>query len=584
MNPVITPYPKQHEEGGATRRGSGVHAETSIGKYRLVATLGGGGQAEVFLAIAQGQLGTNKLVVVKRLRSHLVADDAVNLQMFLDEARLGLQLSHPNIVHTYEVGEHEGTFFIAMEYLDGQSLWSMAAAAAKRGGGVPAEIALRVVSDALAGLHHAHELRDYGGRSLGIVHRDVSPHNVFVTYDGTVKVVDFGIAKATLNSTHTETGMIKGKAGYMAPEQACGVVDRRSDVFAMGVVLWELLAGRRLFTGDAVQALHKVMSMPIPRLSSVVQAFDAGLDAVVDKALQRDPADRYQSADEMRRALERHARVHEPRAEAADVGAYVTELFGDVRQAMRKRIEAALASFTEGGAQRTSIADLSISGNGKGTAGPGSDSHGRSPRAGEVSPEAADSRRRRWRALLGTVAPGVAVLGAALLLLRTRAPSAPPAAAAPSPPAAASTPAPAASVPVFVTIDTAPADAVVEWNGRPLGVSPATIPLPPGTHQTIFVSKSGYLTTSVDIAVPEASQAPLLQSLTLQPAPPVKPVAPSAVVGRRPPAAPGSAAVAVRPERPAPSLPAPAAEPISKPTVRILDPATDTPTHVRRLP
>jgi serine/threonine protein kinase len=201
-------------------------------RYRLCGRLGGGGQADVFLALTSGPLGFSKLVVIKRLRSEMLQQPEL-VAMFLDEARLAARLNHPNVVQTYEVAEGD-PHFIAMEYLEGQPLSKMRQSLAAPSLGAGAW--LRIVADALAGLHYAHELCDFDGSPLGVVHRDVSPHNIFVTYDGQVKLVDFGVAKATLNSVRTEAGAIKGKASYMAPEQVLGRADRRSDVFAMGAV------------------------------------------------------------------------------------------------------------------------------------------------------------------------------------------------------------------------------------------------------------------------------------------------------------------------------------------------------------
>ena len=189
---------------------------TAFGKYQLFASLGRGGMADVFLSVARGQMGFNKLAVIKRLRQAL-AEEVAFRNMFLDEARLAARLSHPNIVHTYEVGEQGGVYFIAMEYLEGQSLNKVLKESLRRKEVIEPEIAARIVADALAGLGYAHELRDYDGRPLSIIHRDISPHNIFVTYDGHTKLVDFGIAKAALSSTETEVGVLKGKVAYMSP-------------------------------------------------------------------------------------------------------------------------------------------------------------------------------------------------------------------------------------------------------------------------------------------------------------------------------------------------------------------------------
>src|SRR6185369_10133796 len=240
--------------------------------------------ADVFLAVARGQLGLNKLVVIKRLRQAL-AEEKPFRTMFLDEARLAARLNHPNIVHTYEVGEQNAMYFIAMEYLEGQSLNKVLKELVRRKETLEPAFAVRVVADALAGLGYAHELRDYDGRPLSVIHRDVSPHNIFVTYDGHTKLVDFGIAKAALSTTETEVGVLKGKVAYMAPEQAMGGrIDQRADLFAMGIVLWELLARQRLMTGaSAANTLHKLMNEAIPRLSEAVPGIDPALEAIVTR-------------------------------------------------------------------------------------------------------------------------------------------------------------------------------------------------------------------------------------------------------------------------------------------------------------
>ena len=216
--------------------------------YRRIAELGRGGMATVHLAAMQGSHRVTKLVVVKELRPELAVNDEF-VVMFFDEARLAARLNHPNIVQSYEVGEEDGRQFIVMEYLEGQPLhrvWNKLQAAGK----MSLALNLQVVHDVLAGLDYAHELTEFNGTHLKIVHRDISPHNVFVTYTGDVKVVDFGIAKAADSSTQTRVGTLKGKLTYMPPEQAMGEpVDRRADLFAVGVLLWESAAGRRLWQG-----------------------------------------------------------------------------------------------------------------------------------------------------------------------------------------------------------------------------------------------------------------------------------------------------------------------------------------------
>src|SRR5689334_3257328 len=199
------------------QQGTPAAGANSLGKYRLIAELGHGGMAEVYLAVVRGPAGFNKLVVVKQIRPQL-AEDPEFLAMFLDEARLAARLSHPNVVQTNEVGQEGERHFLAMEYLDGQPLSRINQRLGPKGG-LPLVMHLRVIADLLGGLHYAHELSDYDGTPLGVVHRDVTPHNIFITYDGVVKVVDFGIAKARDALTLTKVGIIKGKIAYMAPEQ-----------------------------------------------------------------------------------------------------------------------------------------------------------------------------------------------------------------------------------------------------------------------------------------------------------------------------------------------------------------------------
>jgi eukaryotic-like serine/threonine-protein kinase len=323
------------------------HPTAAFGKYQLFASLGRGGMADVFLSVARGQMGFNKLAVIKRLRQALAEEPAFR-NMFLDEARLAARLNHPNIVHTYEVGEQNGVYFIAMEYLEGQSLNKVLKEALRRNERIEPEVCARIIADALAGLHYAHTLADYDGRPLYIIHRDVSPHNVFVSYDGHTKLVDFGIAKAALSSTETEVGVLKGKVAYMSPEQAMGGrIDNRSDLFAMGIVLWELLARQRLMTGEsAANTLHKLMNEPIPRVSEAVPDLDPALDMIVARALEKDPNVRWQSAAEMRDALEGWLAQRTLHARQEDVGRTMQSLFVNVREETQRQIQRHMMALT----------------------------------------------------------------------------------------------------------------------------------------------------------------------------------------------------------------------------------------------
>src|SRR4051794_19400998 len=252
--------------------------------------------AEVYLAVVRGPAGFNKLVVIKQIRPQL-ADDPEFLGMFLDEARLAARLSHPNVVQTNEVGQEGNRYFIAMEYLEGQAL-NRLAYRLQKGDGFSLSMHVKVLIDALGGLHHAHELVDYNGSPLGVVHRDVTPHNVFVTYDGHVKVVDFGIAKALNSSVETRTGVLKGKISYMAPEQAQGErVDRRADIFSVGVMLWEAATGKRLWKGvPDIPILQRLLSGEIPKPRTVRPEVPERLEAIIMKALAHRREDRYANA------------------------------------------------------------------------------------------------------------------------------------------------------------------------------------------------------------------------------------------------------------------------------------------------
>ena len=310
-----------------------------LGRYRLFAKLGSGGQADVFLAVARGTLGVDKLVVIKRARSE-------ELGAFLDEARLALRLNHPNLVHTYEVGQEDGVHFISMEHVEGLSLKELLRRPAARDF-APA-VWLRVIADALSGLAHAHGLRDYDGKPLGIVHRDISPHNLVVSFDGVTKLLDFGIASAAGAAT---SGGVTGKVAYMAPEQALGRADRRSDVFAMGVVLWEALCGRRMYDGvpsegyDA-EILRRLAVDPVPSLASVLPDVDPELDALVARALDKDPAARFQTANEMRQAIERYLRKAGHVVRELEVGEAMVAAFATDRDEVRAQIREAMARLS----------------------------------------------------------------------------------------------------------------------------------------------------------------------------------------------------------------------------------------------
>ena len=278
---------------------------TPIGKYKLVRLIASGGMAEVYLARQAGAAGFEKLVCLKRILPHLSRDRQF-VEMFLNEARLAARLDHPNIVSIYDLGEANGNYFIAMEFIDGPSLRAVAKRARERGERLPIAEVVKIVSMAAAGLHHAHELADAGGRPLGLVHRDISPDNILVHRNGVAKVVDFGIAKAANSSGKTRTGALKGKVAYMPPEQLRGdPLDRRTDVFALGVVLYEMLAGQRPWEGDSdVSLIGRIMTEEPKPFATVRLDAPPGLIAVLDRALAKDREARYSSCHDLQADLE----------------------------------------------------------------------------------------------------------------------------------------------------------------------------------------------------------------------------------------------------------------------------------------
>lgn len=286
------------------------HSPKRLGRYKLLRMIATGGMGEVYLARQEGPAGFAKGAVVKRILPHL-ANDPAFVEMFLNEARLAAVLNHPNVVQIFELGQAEGTYFIAMEYVHGRSLRAIRKRAEEIEFPVPLILYARLMSLALQGLHHAHMLTDSTGASLNIVHRDVSPDNVLIGFNGAVKLVDFGIAKASVGVSVTRTGSVKGKFAYMSPEQLTGgAADGRADVYSAGVVLYELITGGRPFVAPTEPALISAVlnDTPLPPKARN-PAVHVMLDGLVMKALSKKPEDRFQSADEMSAALEDY--IHE---------------------------------------------------------------------------------------------------------------------------------------------------------------------------------------------------------------------------------------------------------------------------------
>jgi serine/threonine-protein kinase len=277
-----------------------------LGRYRLIAEIAAGGAAVVYAAALIGRAGFQRTVAIKVLHAHL-ADDPDFVAMFLDEARLSARIHHPNVVDVLDVDVLEDRLVIVMEWVDGVPLSVLRRAAHKRGRPLPIGVASRVVHDALLGLHAAHELRGPGGAPLGLVHRDVTPHNLLVGADGISRASDFGVAKASGRIAKTDSNrVVKGKLRYLAPEQAQGLeLDRRVDVFAAGIVLWEALAGRTLFDGDTdAEVLSQILGRPIEPPSKHRREVPPELDEICGRALARAPGERFPDAAAFATALE----------------------------------------------------------------------------------------------------------------------------------------------------------------------------------------------------------------------------------------------------------------------------------------
>ncbi len=277
--------------------------DAALGKYRLLGALGKGGMADIYLGVADGPEGFRKLCVLKLLKEEMAEDDDYRA-MFLDEARLAARLNHPNIVQTFEVGETRGRLLIAMEFVDGQPLTRIKRRLKQEHLPLPTYISL--LCDVLEALEYAHSLTDFDGSQLGIIHRDVSPHNIVIGYDARVKLLDFGIAKSSAAVQETQAGVLKGKAGYMAPEQArMQPLDKRADIFSVGVILWEAIAGKRLVDG---MSAHAVLARRVqggdPKIAEVVPGVDQALAAICDRAMACSPDARYVSCVELQSDLE----------------------------------------------------------------------------------------------------------------------------------------------------------------------------------------------------------------------------------------------------------------------------------------
>jgi serine/threonine protein kinase len=314
----------------------------SVGTYQLIAEIARGGMGRVCLCRRAGEAGFARLFALKLMHRHLACEEEF-VEMLLDEAHLAAQINHPNVVGIVDLGRYEGGYYLVMDYVEGASLHELLSRETEPR---PPSLILKIAVDVLRGLHAAHTQTDESGQPLGIVHRDVSPHNVLVGVDGTARLTDFGIAKAVARISSTKPGIRKGKFEYMSPEQIeSGQCDARSDVFSFGVLLWNCFTGKRLFRGDSdAETLHNVLDREIPPPSTVGLAPPAWLDAPILRALDRDPDKRYESAEAMAEHLLALMRDHGALGDRSEVSRWVKARFGDQLTARRAQVAATRTS------------------------------------------------------------------------------------------------------------------------------------------------------------------------------------------------------------------------------------------------
>jgi len=389
-----------------------IKTSKSLGRYRLVAEIATGGMADIFLALHSGLGGFEKLVVIKRVLPNL-AKEPEFIQMILDEARIAALLNHPNVIQVFDVGREEGEYYIAMEYLAGETVAKLLQTCRRKEATLPPEFAASIIMQAAEGLHHAHTLVSNDGKPLNLVHRDVSPQNIFVLYDGGVKVMDFGIAKAALSQAKTRTGHLKGKVAYMSPEQVLGQpLDARSDVFALGIMLWECLTIRKLFKGNSDYTLmQSIVQEEAPSPLDFNRKIPKQLADIVRRALERDRDKRYQTAAALRADLAAYLRICKKPADTMAIRRWMQDTFAGRIKQKRDTIEhaqhaevtidqelfgATEVSDTETSALKSDVETMVV----------------------DTGDRTRPRPRRRWPLALAGLGLGAAGLAAALLFIR----------------------------------------------------------------------------------------------------------------------------------------------------------------------
>lgn len=478
------------------------YAGTRLGRYDVGVRLAAGGTASVYLARLSGPHSFERLVALKIIHDHLL-DEPEFIDMFLDEANLASRLSHPNIVHVYELAREDDVLFLAMEYLHGQPLSRLYKRANERGVRLPYDVVAWVGAESAEGLHHAHELADDDGTRLGLVHRDVSPQNIFITYDGQVKVVDFGIARAEGRIAKTALGKIKGKFSYMSPEQAQGQdIDHRADLFALGATVYEVATGERLFKGeDELDTLRKVVSCEVPDPREKRDDFPAELHDIMAKALapalDARYADGQQFASDLRSFI---ASRGQPQLRDR-LSQLMNELFADER-ALKERAIVELRQRGLEPAESTAAVTQS-------------EPPDETRLASEVDSAArAPARRSPVLAVLGGMAVvGLIAVGLAAVVLRG------PDAASAEGPSPAAQPAPPEAVSIEVTVEPELDDAVVTIGGVVVSERPARLQVKRGgTAVAVAVSAPGYQPAKMDV-VPDRDRAVLVPLRQAEPEP-----------------------------------------------------------------
>jgi len=479
-------------------------SELIFDKYEIQHRLAVGGMGEVFYAVQRGAVkGFERPVILKNLLPDLAQQEGF-IEQFLDEARVAATLNHPNVVSIYEVGLWNGTYFIAMEYIGGRNLSQLIKASLKKNLPIPPAVVARIIHDAAVGLDHAHSAKDGQGRSLNIVHRDISPQNIMVREDGVTKVVDFGIARASNRASRTATGAVKGKLAYMAPEQVTSRnVTGLADQFALGVVLWEMCTRRRLFHSESELDLFKmVMEAEIPRPSLFVPGLPEDLDDIALRMLQRDPKERFVSIAEVARELELFLVKFSPPSSESPVAAYM-RLLGveDLQQQKPPRATPSNQNFV-----------ISL----KGTPADSGTVTTPSP------PPRAEPPKKPPVALIAALGGLLVLAGAGVAVLMSRKPEPLPVQPPPQQPVKVVEAEPprrveAQPTPVEPEVKPAgklvvswtPAGAVLRVDGRKRGESPQTLEVPPGQSVHLQLEKAGFNPLEQDATVEAGAEEKL---------------------------------------------------------------------------